>query len=259
VSVPHPLSMGSAVGSSNAVATEVLSTGDLSSEPMFDRRTLRERLTSGALSDALDSAGIWSVLPSTVRPIAGGRRKFFGPAFTVSWVPTRKQVDIRAAGPSTWLQVREFLIPAASDVCGMVYVAGALSGSVDRFALAGGLSTGHFERIGMEAVVLYGAVRDAEELANRSIPICATGFSPMDTQGNYKVQSAGDQCMVGDICVHTGDWVFGDDTGIVVLPAASAREIVSRALEILNAEEALQLKLDSGLGLMDVLDQSGHI
>jgi regulator of RNase E activity RraA len=223
------------------------------------REALREQLTSGALCDALDAAGMWSVLPQSIRKLSGSRGKFFGRAYPVSWVPTRKQSDIRASSPSTWEQVREFLIPTQRDVGGMVYVAGARDGCVERFALAGGMSTLHFERLGMEAVVLFGAVRDAEEVARRTLPIFATGFSPMDSQGNYRVDSAGDECMIGDIRVKCGDWIFGDTTGVVMLPASVATDIVGRALTILRLEEAVQAKLSRGEGLMDVLDSSGHI
>lgn len=226
---------------------------------LSNRLRLREQLTSGALCDALDTVGAWSVLPQSIRRVSGGRGNFFGQAYTVCWGPTRKQSDIRASNPSTWQQIREFIIPTNRPVDGMVYVSGAQNGSVDRFALAGGLSTLQFEQLGMEAVVLFGAVRDADEVALRKIPVFATGYSPLDSQGNYKVISAGEECMVGDICVKTGDWVFGDSTGIVVLPTHLAAEVISRALGILQREAEVQEKLKSGQALMDILDHSGHI
>ena len=224
-----------------------------------ERIALRDKLTSGALSDALDALGIWSVLPPSIRQMAGERQRFFGRAYTVSWGPTRKQRDIRGPMPSTWTHVRDFLAPAVQAPQGTVYVAGAQSGVIDRFALAGGFSTAHFERIGMEAVVLAGAVRDAHELTKRAIPIWATGLSPADTQGNYRVVATGEDCLVGDIVVKTGDWIFGDSTGIIVLPAAKAEEAVRCALEILEAEAALDRRLNAGEPLFSVLETSGHI
>lgn len=226
---------------------------------LANQSQLRRQLSSGALCDALDAAGLWSVLPSSIHRMAGEPRNFFGRAYTVSWQPTRKQADIRAHMQSTWEQVREFLIPAGRQVEGMVYVAGAPGGSIDRYALAGGLSTRQFEQLGMEAVVLSGAVRDADEVTTRAIPIFATGYSPLDSQGNYRVATAGEECLVGDIRVETGDWIFGDTTGIVVLPARIAADIVERALVILQAESTVLEKLTSGQSLLDVLDRSGHI
>lgn len=226
---------------------------------LSNQSQLREQLSSGALCDALDSAGLWSVLPHTIRAVSEARTKFFGPAYTVSWGPMRKQSDIRAPMASTWQEVRDFLIPPHRDVRGMVYIAGSQCGCIDRYALAGGMSTRHFQRLGMEAVVLFGAIRDAEEIALRKIPIFATGFSPLDSQGNYRISSAGSYCNVGDIRVNTGDWVFGDTTGVVVLPAHLAPGIVSRALEILRAEAAVQEQLDAGANLPEILDRGGHI
>ncbi|MDB4987430.1 MAG: dimethylmenaquinone methyltransferase [Myxococcaceae bacterium] len=223
------------------------------------RISLREKLTSGALSDALDTLGVWSVLHPRIRHHGGKQRSFFGRAYTVCWGPTRKQRDIRGPMPSTWVHVRDFLVPDAQGLAGMVYVAGSQSGMIDRFALAGGLSTAHFQRLGMEAIVLGGAVRDAEELAQREIPIWATSLSPADSQGNYRVVSTGTECIVDDILVRTGDWVFGDSTGIIVVPVAHAQEAVGRALEILDAEASIDGSLNSSESLFSVLEKTGHI
>jgi regulator of RNase E activity RraA len=223
------------------------------------RLALRDKLTSGALSDALDALGVWSVLHPSLRQCAGARRHVFGRAHTVSWAPTRKQRDIRGPMPSTWTHVRDFLLPAAAELSGKVYVAGSQSGIIDRFALAGGLSTAHFERIGMEAVVLAGAVRDAGELERRSIPIYSTSFSPADSQGNFRVVATGEECLVGDVVVKTGDWIFGDSTGLIVLPEAKAAQAVRGALEILEAEASLDRRLTAGEPLFAVLESSGHI
>ncbi len=71
--------------------------------------------------------------------------------------------------------------------------------------------------------------------------------------------AAGEECLVGDVLVKTGDWIFGDATGIIVLPEAKAQEAVARALEILEAEASLDRRLSTGEPLFSVLEKSGHI
>jgi regulator of RNase E activity RraA len=223
------------------------------------RETLRRVLGAGALSDALDSLGIWSVLPPALRLVGGPQRKFFGKAYTVCWGPVRKGKDIRAPMPNTWSSVRNFLAPELRDGKGIVYVAGTVGEPILRFALAGGLSSGHFDRMGMEAMVLGGAMRDVEDLASRTLPIWAMSTSPADTQGNYSVVSVGSDCLVGDVRVRTGDLVFGDTTGAVAIPQEAADEVIRRALAIVEAEAEIRRKVDAGGNLVEILERSGHI
>ena len=224
-----------------------------------DRERLCTVLDSGSLSDALDSLGIWSVPPPTLRRVGGSPRKFFGRAYTVCWGPVRKGRDIRAPMPSTWSSVKSFLAPDLRDGKGIVYVAGSYGEPILRFALAGGLSSAHLDRLGVEAMVLGGGMRDIDDLAARTLPIWAMSTIPADTQGNYAVVSAGSECLLGDVRVRTGDWLFGDATGVVVIPGDVVGEAVRRALAIVDAEADIRRQLEAGGDLVDVLDRSGHI
>jgi regulator of RNase E activity RraA len=223
------------------------------------REELRSHLDTGALSDAMDALGIWSVVSPAIRHVGGPRRKFFGRAYTVAWGPVRKRSDIRAPMLDTWSAVKGFLAPEVRDGKGLVYVGGSVGEPIVRYALAGGLSSGHFDSIGMEAMVLGGAMRDIDDLTSRRLPIWAMSTSPADTQGNYAVTSVGHECFVGDVRVRTGDWVFGDMTGVVVIPQESVDEVIRRALAIVEVEAAMQRELENGANLLEILGRSGHI
>jgi regulator of RNase E activity RraA len=61
----------------------------------------------------------------------------------------------------------------------------------------------------------------------------------------------------GGVAVSTGDYVFGDVDGVVVIPQASADEVFAKALEKVAAENATRDELLAGRTLGEVYDKYG--
>ena len=55
--------------------------------------------------------------------------------------------------------------------------------------------------------------------------------------------------------VNPGDWIIGDESGVVVIPAERAYEIARRALEIRKNEERIREEISRGSTLAKV----GHL
>lgn len=51
---------------------------------------------------------------------------------------------------------------------------------------------------------------------------------------------------VGGQRVETGDWVLGDDDGVVVLPKARAVEMANRAQDVLERENRIRREIVDG-------------
>ena len=49
-----------------------------------------------------------------------------------------------------------------------------------------------------------------------------------------------------------GDWVVGDDDGVIVLPKAQAVELANRAMDVLEKENRLRGEIDAGKTLAEV-------
>jgi regulator of RNase E activity RraA len=214
---------------------------------------------SGTLADVLDSFGVWGAIPSELRRVSGDARVFFGEAYTVSWRLVRKKNDIKEPQPSTWRQVEGFLAREVKNGSGKIYVAGCDHGYVKEMALAGGLSATHFQNIGFEAIVLGGSIRDAHTLSKLDIPVVATGFSPADTQGCYRVHETGTSCSIGGVTIHSGDWLFGDATGVVAVPRSIAAKVMDIAIAIEKREERILEQLALGMSLHELVEKDGRI
>jgi regulator of RNase E activity RraA len=217
-------------------------------------------VSTATIADVLDALGITNrVLDSRLHRVSGDDREFFGAAYTVSWVAVRKGPSIVAPSPSTWQEVRDFLVPQVVDGRGMVYVAGS-GPLVTDAALAGGLSTTYLlEQLRFEGIVLGGAIRDRDVVEQSTRPVVASNFVPTDTQGAYRVESAGSSCLVNRVLVHTGDWVFSDGNGTVVVPAARLHEVLAAASTTGRTEEDVLRRIRAGERLPNIIDEVGTI
>jgi regulator of RNase E activity RraA len=217
-------------------------------------------LSTCAVVDVLDGMGVTAaVLPTGLTPQSGTSALVYGAAYTVSWVPVRKQASIHAPGPSTWQQVRAFLVPELTDGRGKVYVGGA-GELLTHAALAGGMSVTYLlEQLGFEAVVLGGAVRDRAVVEAMNRPVIASNFVPTDTQGAYRVSETGTECRIGDVRIVTGDWVFTDGNGTVVVREDIVEEVLKRAVAVEDAEASILRQLRAGRPLPAIVDEGGQI
>jgi 4-hydroxy-4-methyl-2-oxoglutarate aldolase len=127
-------------------------------------------------------------------------------------------------------------------------------------AVWGGLMTAGAVANGLEAAVLDGAVRDVTEIRRDfSSPVFSRSISPGTTLGRFKTLSSMIPVTIAGVEIHPGDMVVGDIDGVVIVPQASAREVLLLAQEIDQREaEQARLILASG-SLKEGLARYGRI
>ncbi|OZI32653.1 methyltransferase [Bordetella genomosp. 1] len=100
-------------------------------------------------------------------------------------------------------------------------------GYADR-ALMGGIMCAQALATGIAGVVIDGAMRDAAELRAGGLPVFAAALSPAGPHkaGGGRVNHP-IQC--GGVTVAPGDWILGDDDGVVVFGAVESAALVAAA------------------------------
>jgi len=94
-------------------------------------------------------------------------------------------------------------------------------------------------------VVISGGIRDVAEIRRMSFPAFASHICP--AAGEPKGQGMiGVPIRIGGRTVRSGDWLVGDDDGVVVIPAEKAVEIANRALAVVEQEERQIAEIDGG-------------
>jgi regulator of RNase E activity RraA len=116
----------------------------------------------------------------------------------------------------------------------------------------GGLQTLMAKERGVTAIVVYGTIRDYNDVVKLSMPVYALGTSsggPLKSWGgniNYPIACAG-------VVVNPGDIVMGDDDGVIVVP----RDLAERLLPYCERREAIEQewfkKVRKGEATLDVV------
>ena len=195
-----------------------------------ETRQLLTRVSTPNISDAMHRKGamhgLFSVNPGL---------KMVGPAVTVQtfegdWAKTVEAIDMAQSG----------------DVI-VIY-----NGGSDQVAPWGELATLSCINKGVSGVVIDGAVRDIDDIRRLEFPVFARAVVPNagEPKGfgeiNAEIRCAGQT-------VRPGDYIVGDDNGIVVVPKERAYEIARRSVEVEKNESRIRDEITKGSTLSKVL------
>jgi len=112
-------------------------------------------------------------------------------------------------------------------------------------AIWGELATWSAKLKGLAGVVIDGAVRDIDDIVKMDFPVFCKYISP--NAGEPKgFGEIGAEIFCGNQIVKTGDWIIGDDSGVVVVPQEIAQEIANRALDVKEQENRIREEIKAG-------------
>ena len=140
----------------------------------------------------------------------------------------------------------------ATDVAGPGDVIVVYGGSKE-VALWGELASWSCKQKGIAGIVIDGGVRDVEEIRRIKFPVFARYVAPNagEPKGFGELNA---EIKCGGEYVRPGDWIIGDDNGVVVVPKERAYEIARRAKEVWKNEERIREEIKRGKTLSQVLD-----
>ncbi len=157
-----------------------------------------------------------------------------------------KAVTVRSFG-GDWAKPVE-----AIDISGPGDIVVIYNGDRD-IAMWGGLATQTAVNRGLEGVVIDGAVRDFDEVRKSDFPVFAANVVPNagDPKGLGEINV---EIVCGNQTVHPGDYIVGDDSGVVVVPKERAYEIARRSEEVWKREKRLFEEIKNGKTLAGALE-----
>ncbi|MFP3871514.1 MAG: 3-hexulose-6-phosphate synthase [Candidatus Natronoplasma sp.] len=170
-----------------------------------------------------------------IGPICAENEKIVGRAFTV------RTVD------GDWAKPVEAIEEADE---GDVIVIDAGGGKT---AVWGELASWSSEQEGIEAVVIDGAVRDVDDIRELGFPVFArhAASDAGDPKGYGALE---DEIICGGREVKPGDWIVGDDSGVMVVPKEEALQIANRALDVMERENRIREEIKEGRTLSVVME-----
>ncbi|HLY73617.1 MAG TPA: orotidine 5'-phosphate decarboxylase / HUMPS family protein, partial [Planctomycetota bacterium] len=179
-------------------------------------RAILKKVSTPNLSDAMHRSGD---LPGLQLQTPG--LKIVGPAVTVrtypgDWAKPVEAIDV--ARPGDVIVV---------DACGQGP------------AIWGELASESCLQRKLAGIVIDGAIRDIDSIRILGFPAAARLVTP--TAGEPKgFGEIGVTIRIGGLQISPGDWIVGDESGVVRIPRARATEVANRAMDVLEHENRLR-------------------
>ena len=166
------------------------------------------------ISDAFHKQGVmFGILPQSL----AHKQKMVGRALTVQ------------TANGDWAKPVEAIDRAKKGDVIVVDVGGA------PVAVWGELASHSAVQMGVAGLVVDGAVRDIDDIREMRFPAFSRTVAPC--AGEPKGYGGiGIEVTVGGQKVRTGDWIVGDESGVIVIPKEMAVEVANRAIDVHERE-----------------------
>ena len=196
-------------------------------------------LDTASVSDAMDKIGIPAGCHG-IKPVVHGV-KFTGRAFTVKY---------RACGVVERGTVGDFLddVPAGHVV--VIDNAGRTDCTV-----WGDIMTTLAHHKGVAGTVIDGVCRDVPKIRDLGYPIFTRDYYMMTGKDRVEIEGVNVPVTVSQRQVRPGDIVMGDDSGVVVIPASRAEEVLKIAQEIEHTEQEILKRIAKGQSLRQAREE----
>ena len=213
---------------------------------------MRERfsaLYTAALADILDARGLHDqTLPPSIRALDPGTR-VAGPAYTVKGSPAAN-----TDAPSYDRAIRKVLAMLGDVPEGHVAVYAC---EQDVAAHLGELSVTSLKARGVAGCVLDGGCRDVSFIREEGFPVFSRFLTPEDSTWRWELEATQVPVTIGKVLVAPGDWVVGDDDGVVIVPSRIAAEVLAEAEQKAATESEIRASVRDGVSPLEAYERYG--
>ena len=206
---------------------------------------IKQQLFTAIIGDVLDLNGQHhQFLPPQCRPLAP-HMVIAGRAMTVL------EADVFHLPTPPFGKMLDALDNIAENE---IYVA---AGCAPRYALWGELMATAAQKRGAAGAVMAGYSRDTRGILAIDFPTFSYGMYAQDQRGRGMVVDYRVPLEIEGVMIQPGDILVGDIDGVVVLPKAFERDVISKALEQVRKENTARTMLLNGARAHDVFTETG--
>lgn len=200
-------------------------------EKHINLMSLLENISACQLSDAYNGISHRSGTIKSIKPI--NNQKVWGSVYTAEtscddWGTSAMAIDDASSGDVLFFKVDS-----------------------DEKAIWGELASTCAKENGIKATVVYGSVRDLDALLVMDYPVFASNFVPNAGlalglgQLNQPIDVEGNK-------IKPGDFLFGDENGIVIIPKELFSKVMNSALAVKLKESYIVNMLGAGITLAEI-------
>ena len=204
-------------------------------------RDLLMQVGTATLSSQLIKRGLRNTFIPRVTSVDPKHAGMVGPAYTLSFIPSREDIAIAAnmATPSNPQRAAIEAVPPGHVL--IMDARGDLGGGN-----LGDILIARLRYRGVAGIVTDGALRDAEELRTLGFPIFCQGFAAPPSYCRIMASDANRPIGCGGVPVFPGDIIRGDSDGVVVIPPHLAADVARDSLEQERVDRYVRRRVDRG-------------
>ena len=195
-------------------------------------QSLLENVSACQVSDAYDAISKRSGTIQSIKPI--NNQKVWGSIYTAEtdcddWGTSALAIDGACEGDILFFKVN----------------------GEDK-AIWGELASSCARDNGIKAAVIYGSARDLDALLYMDFPVFASNFCP-NAGSPLGLGRLNEPIEVEDMRINPGDFLFADESGIVVIPQELFGQVMAQALLVKMKESGIIKDISSGKTLAEIV------
>ena len=209
---------------------------------------IRDRLTASILSDCLDAAGLRNqALPSRIRPL------------------DEAGIMVGRARTAAYMEVYHVESENNPYALELALVDSLKTDEIPVFACSNAARIGPWGELlstaakmrGAAGALMDGSVRDVRAIRAMGFHVFHGGIAPLDSKGRGQIMAIDVPIECAGVAVRSGDLVFGDADGVVVVPIEAEERVLALAFEKVNGERNTLRDLRAGHRITDVFARYG--
>ena len=211
-------------------------------------KDIKFRLSAALISDALDNYGFPNqILSSEIKPNFLGA-KVFGKIRIL----TLKSLKNKKRYSEVYKGLRFLELMKKGDVL-------VVAKGFRNHAFFGEIMSTVAKSRGIEGVVVDGCTRDSLETIKMKYPVFARDNIARDIKKRAIVDKVdASSVRIDGVLIRKGDYLFGDNDGVIIIPKEIKEKIINRALRVFWLEKRIKRGIKNGLQAEVLLNNFGE-
>jgi regulator of RNase E activity RraA len=105
--------------------------------------------------------------------------------------------------------------------------------------------------------VLDGGCRDVRFIRDEGFPVFCRFVTPEDSTWRWELEATQAPITIGAVVIEPGDWIVGDDDGVVVVPSAIAEDVLREAEAKAATESEIRRAVRAGTSPLEAYERYG--
>ena len=121
----------------------------------------------------------------------------------------------------------------------------------------GELSVTSLKARGVAGCVLDGGCRDVAFIRDEGFPVFTRFVTPEDSTWRWELEATQVPVTIGRVRIEPGDWIVGDDDGVVVVPQTIAEDVLTEAEQKAATESEIRVAVREGMPPLEAYERYG--